>query len=543
MSKYCTNCGSPMDADAFICPNCGALPSAEPAAFNAPVEHAVDTPAAQSSEPMKAPNKMKWWMIAVPAVLVIAVTLLFTWQALLMLVSPQAALRLASDKTMQAVSSRYERSPLSVLFGSGTESDTSRMQLNADVNYAGNEFSAEVDLRSNQETRQHTFSAAVSMGGKDYGGAFYMDPKFVAASLDFFNDGAYYGITFDSFKEDAAKSILAEYMTPEQIEAFDEVLQSLAEMNANEFDPEMVKPYAEAIEEFMASQEPVMSTAEVTSEGKTYKCDTITYLVEKEAVISLCETLIDMMEEDENFSSLLKNDALSDYTGDAPQTSGIELLHDVLDELKKGDIQVQQVYYVRSGRLVQTDIQITLLMDGEGIDLQTQVHYGIRAESDLSCKIIVKAEGEELVLNLTSSVTGDETTYTEKITVSMDIPDEEPVDAELLCSWNAETEKLSANLVVKADERNEYSFSCGLKQLENGFAITFSHNDILPLLEATGAELPDDLTFSVDITITDGVEITKPEYTNLDKWDALLVQQLQQAIMSQFGDGMMPYDA
>ena len=542
MSKYCINCGSSMDDNAFICPNCGALPSVEPVQTNAPVVQTVEIPAAPSSVPMKAPSKIKWWMVAVPAVLIVAVTLLFTWQTLLMMFAPQAALRFAMDKTMQSVSSRYEGSPMSVLFTANPEAEFTQTRLNADVNYAGNAMEGKLVCQSNLKNKQHTLSAAFSMAGQTYGGAFYMDPDFAAASLDFFNDGAYYGITFESFKDDAAKSILSDFMTPEQIEALDNMIQSLVGTINREYDPEMGKPYAEVIEDFIANLELAKDSVELTSEGKICKCDTITYHAEKEAIISLCETLIGIMEEDENFKSMLPNDTLSDFTDETIPANGIELLRNVLKELKKGDIDFRLVYYVYNGRLIQTDLAISMVIEGEALNFDTQVHYGLRADSDLSCRIIVKANGEELVVNITSSVVRDEGSYSENLIIIADVPDNEPVSMEILTSWNKETGKLSANLALKSEENKEYTFTCSLKQLENGYEISIDHKDVSQLLEAADIELPEDLTFFISLTVTNEAEITKPEYTNLDKWDAPLVQQLQQAIMSQFG-GAFPADA
>ena len=34
MQKFCTNCGTPLNQDTFICPNCGALPDSAPNAYN-----------------------------------------------------------------------------------------------------------------------------------------------------------------------------------------------------------------------------------------------------------------------------------------------------------------------------------------------------------------------------------------------------------------------------------------------------------------------------------------------------------------------------
>lgn len=539
MQKFCTNCGAQLDEDVFICPNCGALPDSMSNSEQMPHTQQPEV-AAAPPVPTKKTGKFKLWMVAVPALLIIAVVLAFTWQSLLMMVAPRAALTLAAGSTSHSLEDRYDGSPVALL-NKVDFAEQSRLAFGADINYAGEAIKAKIQLDYLKAQHQCAISASLCNAQKEYAANMYLDSELAAASLNFFDAGAYYGLTFDSFKEDIKKSFLGQMLDDEQIDMVDTALQTMLDMYTMDTDEEaLLEPYRQVIGDFVAELEAQKGSAEALLDGNTYQCNTVSFVLTEEAAVDLMKELIKTLKEDPQMQELMTSD-LSDILDKEDLEESwdeiIKTLEESVEELAEtADFDAELISYVRNGRLVQLRLDVTLEVDGEEMDLRMDMIFGLRAESDLIFELSAKHDGEKAVIKAVSSITNEDSVFHEKLKITVNIPDADKAEMELTTEWNKETDKLTLSAEIDADgERmEEMTFSCKLKELENGFEITIDQEDLKPLLELADASIPEEMSFSITIACTAEAQIIKPDYVNLDKWNEDMFTRLQEAINNEF---------
>lgn len=540
MQKFCTNCGTQLHENCFICPNCGALPDPDPIVEQAAAPAQPTADSVSVVEPPKA-SGFRWWMAAIPAVLVVAVVAALCWQSILMTVAPKVALAMAMNKTSDSVSKRYEDSPVTVLNKGAGFMENGEISVNAEARYDGETYAGEFVMGFCQEQKQISFSAAADLMGKSYAANAYLDPEFAAVSADFFNGGTFYGITFETFKEDAMESILSEYLTQTDIEEADELIQVFLDVYTMDVDTQaLMEPYKAVIEEYVLDLETAKDTDEIKLDGQMYECTTLTYVLTEDDIMGLYERLLEVLEEDEDLKALICLEAFGTVTG----TDMEERWNEVIDELndairdlrKEADFCADLIFYVRNGRLVNIRIDAEIEVDEEVVEVRCDVNYGLKSDSDMVCKLVMECDGEKIVCEVVSSITNTYDKFQEVITVSVKTPYDETTEWELTTKWNKESGKLSlgARSSYDGEQTGSLSFTCKLEELEKGFKLSLDEDDIADIMEAMSAELPEGVTFDLLITCTENAQIEKPEYVNLDQWDATLVEELEEAINENF---------
>ena len=538
MQKFCTNCGAQLNENTFICPNCGALPDAyitTPEQF-VPENNNAPTPSKAVLAPVK--KKFPWWIVGVgfAAVLVLAVAL--SWQALLMMVAPKAALSMAMSSTVESFEDRYEGAPATVLSQSAEYLKDGKLSINADVNYAGEQVKAQVDLAFNEEKKQTTVGAALTLRDQNLKANIYLDPDFAAVSADFFNDGTYYGVAFETFKEDIRQSIFGESLSEDAIEQVDKIIQSILDIYTLDIDEkELMKPYKEIIEQYIKDLDMEKSSQAVTVDGKEYNCNALTYHLTKNDIHDLLEDILQTMQNDTQLKELICRDSIGDLTNtdlDDEFEDAIDEALDAIDEaFEEADMSADLIFLVRNNRLVALELDAEIEVDDEKADFKVEVSFGLKATSDIVMNITAKADGETARIKLISKVTDEADSFKETVTIEVRIPDEDKFEVSYSTKWNRSSGKLTISAEVDADGENmEFDFSCDLKTLDNGYELSIDRDDVEDFLAQfdESISIPEDLDFSVTIRCTEGAEITKPEYVNIRQWDAELLQQLQEVL-------------
>lgn len=541
MQKFCTNCGTPLNQDTFICPNCGALPDSAPNAYEQTADPIVMQMPSNAAEPANAKKKFPWWIVAIAATAVVALTLVFTWQALLMAIAPRAALSIAMSSTAKSTQQRYENAPSTVLSQGAEYLKDGKLSINADVNYAGEQVKAQVDFAINDEKKQTAVGAALSLRDQNMKANIYLDPDFAAVSADFFNNGTYYGVAFETFKEDIRQSIFGESLTETDIDQADQIIQTILDFYTLDVDEEeLAKPYKELIGKYIKELDMEKSSQSVSVDGKDYNCSALTYHLSEEDIQNLLEDILETAQSDDQLKDLIFRDSISDLSGTDLEAEFEDAIDEALDSIsdvfKYVDFSADMIFYVRNNRVVALEMDTDIEVDEEKVDLIVEVSFGLKATSDIVANITIKADGETGRIKLISQVTDEDNVYKETLTAEMKIPYEDNVEASFTTKWNRSSGKLTLSLEAGADgETVEFDISCKLTKLEEGFELTVDHEDVEDLLAQFGdVELPEDLTFSVSIRCNKGAGITKPEYVNIRQWDTELLQQLQETLNSKF---------
>ena len=541
MQKFCTNCGTPLNQDTFICPNCGALPDSAPNTYNQTDDPIVMQMPSNASEPAKAKKKFPWWIAAIAATAVVALALVFTWQSLLMAIAPRAALSMAMSSTAKSTQQRYENAPSTVLSQGAEYLKDGKLSVNADVSYAGEQVKAQVDFAFNDEKKQTAVGAALTLRDQSMKANVYLDPDFAAVNADFFNAGTYYGVAFETFKEDIRKSVFGESLSESDIDQADKIIQAVLDIYTLDIDEEeLAKPYQQLIEQYIKELEMEKSSQTVSVDGKDYNCNALTYHLSEKDIQNLLEDILETVQHDDQLKNLIFSDSITNLSDTDPEEEFEDAIDEALDSISEAfesvDLSADMIFYVRNNRVVALELDADIEVDEEKVDLTMEISFGLKATSDIVTNITIRADGEIGRIKLISKVTDEDNVYKETLTAEVKIPYEDKVEASFTTKWNRSSGKLTLSLDAEAEgETVELDVSCKLTKLENGYELTFNQDDVADFLNQLNADtIPDDLDFSVTIRCTEGAGIDKPEYVNIRQWDAALLQQLQETLNSKF---------
>ena len=542
MQKRCKTCGATLEQDTFICPSCGSLPDShtnDMRFFDANPEEA--TPAVEMSFGHVKTNRFPRWLIGAGIAAVLLVTLAFTWQALLMLVAPKTALTLALGTTGKDLQQRYSNSPATVIAESGTYLRDGMLSVNADVSYEGEQMQAQLNLAFNKERKQTAAGAALTLREKSYHANFYLDPEFAAVSTDLFNDGTYYGVTFETFKADIRKSIFGEELSDAQIENINSFIQAFLDVYTLDIDrKELIKPYKRVIKQYIKDLEAEKSNDTIFVDDKEYSCSTLTYSLSESDLYGLLDKLLDTLEDDDDLKAIICREQISNMTGssikDRYEKSILEMREALNEAIEEADFSLDVVFYIRNGRVVSMELTSNIEADGDVAEISAEISFGLNTKSDIVIDLSVNADDEIAEMKLTSEVTDEQDYYKETLTAEVNIPHEDKVKVTFATKWNKNNGKLTLSAKAQADsDTQEFSMQCTLNKLSNGFELTIDRKNLEDFLSQIDAgTLPEGLEFTVIIRCTKGADIAKPEYVNIDQFDAALLQQLQEILSKTF---------
>lgn len=534
MSNFCKNCGAELQDEMLNCPICGAEVNAdvpEETVSAEPVETSAAEMPIQSPKAPKAAKKVKWWMVAIPAVLVIAIVAALAWQPLLGLLAPGKALESAQENTNEKLNDRYEGSPFAVLMKGAMWIENGEMALDVGVNANGQQMSANMLLQSNRPSKQMGANLAVEYGDLNISGSVYGDPDKIAIAVDQFNDGTYYGVTLDTFKEDLKASVLGSAVTDEQIEMIDRYLQMVREMISSEEDySKLLEPYAAIVKEYMDKLEMTKGEGEIKLDGEYYNCTTMTLTMDEEYLFEMLEKLLDQLEEDEDIRELFESyvSKISSIVAfdSAPSNvaTGIMDLDDIVKQLRDAldeaqdmlKLDMEMTYYQYKGYVVAYVLKADLEVDEEEISAEFKVNYGLNpGVSDIIVSVVMESDGETFSMELVSKVEKSGDTYKETIEVELEVPDTEKVKEQIVIEWNRKSGDLSYDfqMNIPGSEEIAFTFECKLEELDNGFRLSVEDFEI------------EGVVLDVKLTCTTGTELKAPEFVNLDKWDENLMNE------------------
>ncbi|MDO5399854.1 MAG: hypothetical protein Q4F17_02595 [Eubacteriales bacterium] len=159
--------------------------------------------------------KFKRFAMVLGAVLVIlGASVYFYWDALVMYAAPQVPLKAALGTVFDALEQRYQDSPVPVLFR-GYQADglnSVQVELSQDGAVKGR-LEAQVDLEGNRLSFRGTLPEAQRLGSV----SMYLDRERVALTSDTLLQGGYYGITYDTFRQDLGEIPLVSLLAPEAL--------------------------------------------------------------------------------------------------------------------------------------------------------------------------------------------------------------------------------------------------------------------------------------------------------------------------------------
>lgn len=416
-------------------------------------------------------RKGKWWLLGALAAVLIAGAV-----GLWLYFSPKLVLASALPTLFSKLEERFQDDPiLQLLQYSDSEGKyTLDMVMRGEGDLSG---PVTYDLVAQTDASAHRFSAegTVSTSERSVELGLYMDSDFVAVSSEQLVQGAYYGITFESFASDVRQISLLSLVSDEVLEKWEASLKSLQERVSRNY--------------------PALTLPKFPSEDTNLKALLL-------GVAALPCTR-------ENVSLDINSETLSckrlDYTLGGEQLNAI--LTGVTGETCSEEAEVSVTFYLWEKNVVKIDFRY---QEGEKA-ITCDFTCGKDAGSDLLTLDYASAgEGESQSFTATVATKRTNTLLEEEWTYSS------PENGEISCSYQWEPTTGGMRLMV--DDMTE---ACALQlaEIESGFQIITS--DMAPLVEAVFQDEEMAERFRSNSCVAEvrrGSQIETPTYKNIDQW-------------------------
>lgn len=531
MKRICSQCGSEIPENAAFCGFCNTV--TEEVLIEPPIEPPVVSEEPSASEEIPQPidqpennldqenvdiqpkkkKKILRWLIPVAAILAVAIAAAFLWKPLMLRFAPHVYLGWTLDRTNADLQKRQEGGPLALLDVANDCAEKGTVNLGFDYSdSSSNDFSLDISVASNIEEKEWLTKAEITSEMINADLSLYMDSHHISAGSSLFKNGQHYGITYDSVKKDLRNSVFGENLTDDQIDAvaefvelFEKTINSAGDMEA------LSKPYKELIENFFKDLKPEISQTKIAIDGKDVTCDTMTFEISHDQIITLLEDLLDLAEEDEHFGSMLDEVHVFDQ------------LEQALNELDRNvEMDIFLIYHIYHNKVAAVEINGELFIEEakDSADIELMIIYGTDAsKNDIVIDVKVSVDGEDIEASIVSSVEKDDHSYEDILEITAKNSENERIEAEFSSLWNRDEGKLYLTFTGESNHDDiEFSVYFDLRETENGFE--FGISDLYEWACGLNPDLennwnPVDCSFM--ITFSKECNIKEPDYINLDK--------------------------
>ena len=570
----CENCGFELHEGDALCPSCGwHIPTEEPAAEPVPevaAEEAVEliaetaeavpeegvwiseapaesaeVPAAEvTPEPKK--KKLRWWMIAIAAVLVLVLAVALLWKPLMVRIMPTMVLAKSAANTMEELAGRVEGTPLTAMENAMDEEG--KFSMEADVQMTLYDYvDVEMFMTGRYDTlkgqTQATMDCDISMMSYlslNLDMNTYVDRDFAAVNWKQVTGDNYYGLCYKTFTEDIrSNQALYELIGEENMAKLEESmtkLQDQMELQARiQEGLEYSEAYVHILTEYLTELKPQVTTEKMTIGEYERKCYKLTYTVSDEDLAGLMEAIADVMENDEAAELTFKyyKNAFSDYITSEDYEGFLSEFRDWANTVRESEGSSDLHFYLYEEELVYFAMDYASEDTTGGITLLLGEDP---AANDLEFTYFFESDDNEGHLNMVLSTEKDEDTIRETVYLAL-----EDLDTKQEGSYGYEWDRVDGDFLVfvKSDNGKEtidaeipLIFLAG----ENGISIVVEDlGAILAAMEAGSASTFKNITCSIDLNIQPGAEITVPEYTNISDVTEGILEDLTEKINNYLG--------
>lgn len=481
MEKFCTQCGAPIPEGMTVCPCCG-------------------TPV-----PPAPKKKLKWWMIVIPVVLVLAIAVVLLWRPLFIRLSPELALVNAASNTLEDLTERYDGSPWEMMQEACETEGPRRVTLRLDVQGDAHAMSFDCGLSFDSQTRQAALDFLMNADGEAVDAALYLDAECAAIGSDAILAGTNYGITYETFSQDIRGNRMFSVLGEETISMLEEIVEAVQTgMQQIDNQEDRSEQYRDLVIDFVKSLDPVVGKAPLTLDGSQRSCYTITYTATGDMVADFMEQYIRLIESD---------DAAKALCDDAQWQESLAQMRSAAQTVREEVAESSAIFYIYKNYLV--DIRsVATGVDGSGQSSTFELFLGTDASvNDLQLSFAFEAPDATESIGVTLATVKSGTGYGETLTVR-----EAGASA---ISVSYDWDRVSGSLICHIDDTESAALTihCNLIELEEGFALSF--DNLFELISG----IPDGIAAFLDgsrmpmtLTVKEGSAIQKPEFKNIDAW-------------------------
>ncbi len=538
MAKYCIFCGAELQDEDTFCSQCGNGVSRTPAEqpgeqllgrSSDPVVVEPTSPQQWNVQPKKT-FRIKWWMILIAAVFVIAILLVSLWSQICLRFMPKLALTQAVANTTADLMERLDGNPL-MAFGTMAEwTDGYTMDMDLDLSFG---FFGGMDIGINMAVDNQTAASATIVDMEAMGEnsviSTYVNEECIVFGIENADQSGYYGVTFDTLEEDLKKSPAFADADQETIDYFKAYLESCRASAAAQTDREEInQQYLQVMTDLTKELSLTRGSERCSVDGKMRRCDTLSVAISNVQLAGAVDRFADVLSQDEALRSAMESQQITLYVDtDENAASGLDDLVEVFRELAENlrsdaDGYLTFVYRIYRSRLVGIGVKLNMAVSDNSIAAQIDLALGLDPSAgDIILTAISNSDGGQSKYTLTMSLQKSQTAYSEQFTSISEDASGNTTQSEFAYTWKKSKAKLE--FTVSSAEGGETTYKAELEAGKDEIRLELP--DLLQFADQEEAGEMADMMSYADLTITielrKGAVVEIPEYINLDQWDPM----------------------
>lgn len=244
-----------------------------------------------------ANRKFKWWLLLIPVLAAAVILAIAFWDTIAVYMAPKAVLTNALSDTVSRLDERFRSNPIRNLvdvydregkYTAQIELETSQ-ELLGTVSY---DMTVQTDLSANQAFAQGN----IGFSGTNLALSMYLNGDFMAISSDELVNGAYYGITYDTFSEDLDHFPLVKHLIPSAtMQKWESSLESIQELMTRSYEvPEITSEDIRMLMAAILLLDSQVSREDIQLNGERVSSFVITYSAAGEAVRDILGYVLDV---------------------------------------------------------------------------------------------------------------------------------------------------------------------------------------------------------------------------------------------------------
>ena len=414
----------------------------------------------------------KWWLSPVVILLALLIVAGLFWETISIYIAPKAVLTAALTDTVQALEHRYGSGPLPILLNGldPAGKNTVDLRLIKESPLVGT-VTYDMRLQTEQNPRRILAEGTANVQGKSLDLNLYLDSQFAALSSAEVLQGKYYGLTYESFADDVANSMVLRLLVDQKtLSQWKESVASLEEI--------MNQPFSLPDVSQIDPDKLILGVLALDAE------------VEREVLVLDGEQLPCFV--------------ISMETSGAQILQGMDLIGAALPVSIASDDEIGISFWMHQGVIRKAELELEAVSE----EKKVTVLMGEDPKTDDIQILIQDSLGYQEFTISTATV---ESACRETIAIRK-VQRNLPSELHIQYQWNPTDGEVDLS-VTRNGQQVDTSFA--LKKLDNGFLLeTQDVESLMHLLLGT----KDTGDSACSLAVTRGAEFATPEYKNFSQW-------------------------
>jgi len=454
--------------------------------------------------------------VAVVAAVALSVYLIFLSS------SPMATATRALINVGNEIETRTEGTPLE-LFGLLTDSfSAGTVSVDFDYSDRWSDSKGIITLHSDEEQGEYAAEIDMTVENTNVELDVYFNREMAAMRIKQL-DNNYYGIVFDTFRDDFRAFANFLELDREEVDEVVRFVEMIADMlRASGDTSALTGEYGKLLKGFLENINAKTERVQITSGGSNIRVEKIEFTATDRDIIKLLEDLLDVIADDENIRAVVESFA----SGALGFIQYDDIIREIRRELQtmarnlSGEI-VMSMFIGRSNRLLRVEIDADLVYAGEGNQVGISLDFGASA-SDIWVFEMTMGSGRDSMTftaewEMKESARSNETVL--RFFPGSSSSSDEKV--EVILSW---TDRGNFTLSTEANRSSETILTGVYTRNSDGFVLAIDD----PFVDSYWDE---SLSLTISASSRAG-EIKEVDFINISEWGSDFVERIEEIFAS-----------